>query len=180
MCVLWLFGKFAPFYPTLKGCRRFHSTHKAGHWTPPTSNPSNVLSVVLKTVENGGWLTAVARWHMRYLLRRISCRQCDRANGLCANPFALRHTVFVCSCASYCASFGTTVRHYHAPSAHAPSLSHTSVMPAPTPSTTTFHTLEMDNAIAMPVRTWAQILLTKVGSECLYRAQLTASDWVMR
>jgi hypothetical protein len=32
--VLRLFGKFMPPYPTPKGCRRFHSTHKAGPWTP--------------------------------------------------------------------------------------------------------------------------------------------------
>jgi hypothetical protein len=92
MFVLRLFGKFVS---TLKGCCRFHPTHRVGFWTLLTSNPSNALSVVLKTEGNGGWLTAVARWHMRYLLKRISCRRRDRANGLCANPFALRHTVFV-------------------------------------------------------------------------------------
>jgi hypothetical protein len=85
-----------PPYPTLMECRRFHSTHKVGPWTPLTSNPSNALSAVLKTGGNGGWLTAVARWHMRYSLRRISWRRHDRASGLCANPFALSRTVFGC------------------------------------------------------------------------------------
>lgn len=37
---------------------------------------------MLKTGENGGWLTAVARWHTRYLLRQISRRH-DRASELC-------------------------------------------------------------------------------------------------
>jgi hypothetical protein len=55
MFVLRLFGKFMPFSPTLKGCRQFHSIQKVVPWTPLTSNPSNVLSAVLKTEENGDW-----------------------------------------------------------------------------------------------------------------------------
>jgi len=95
--VLRLFDKFVPFYPTLTGCRRFHSTHKVGPWTPLTSNPFNVLLAVLRIVKNGGWLTAVARWHMRYLLRRISERRHDRAPELCARTHSLEsHTVFGC------------------------------------------------------------------------------------
>ena len=69
-------------------------------YTPLTSNPSNVLSVVLKTGGNESWLTAVARWHMQYLLRRISRRRHDRASGLSATPFALRVALFGCSGAS--------------------------------------------------------------------------------
>ena len=72
MSVLRLFDKFVPFFPTLMGCHRFHPIHKTGLWTLLTLNPFNVLSAVLKTRDSGGWLTAVARWHMRYLLRRIS------------------------------------------------------------------------------------------------------------
>ena len=72
MSVLRLFDKFVPFFPTLMGCHRFHPIHKTGLWTLLTLNPFNVLSAVLKTGDSGGWLTAVARWHMRYLLRRIS------------------------------------------------------------------------------------------------------------
>ena len=71
--VLRLFCKFMLFHPTLMGCRRFHSTHTLG--TSPTSNLVNALSAVLKTGENGDGLTLVARWHMRYLLRRISWRR---------------------------------------------------------------------------------------------------------
>jgi hypothetical protein len=85
MFVLRLFGKFVPFYPTLVGCRQFHSTHKVGPWTLLTSNPSNVLLAALKTGEVGVWLTAVARWHMRYLLRSINRRLHDRATELCVN-----------------------------------------------------------------------------------------------
>jgi hypothetical protein len=72
MFVLRLFGKFMPLYPTPKGCRRFHSTHKVGRWTSRTSNPSSASSIMLKTGGDGGWLTAVVRWHMRCLLRRIN------------------------------------------------------------------------------------------------------------
>jgi hypothetical protein len=90
MFVLRLFGKLMSSYPTPKGCRQFHSTHKVGPWTPLTSNPSNVLLAVLKTGGNGGWLTAVARWPMRYLLRWISRQRHDRASEPCMNPFALR------------------------------------------------------------------------------------------
>jgi hypothetical protein len=82
MFVLRLFSKFMPKFI---GCCRFHSTHKVGPWTPLTSNPFNVLSAVLKTGRHGGWLTAVAHWHMQYLLRRISGWRHDRASGLCAN-----------------------------------------------------------------------------------------------
>jgi hypothetical protein len=81
MFVLPLFGKFMRLYPTPEGCRRFHTTHKVGPWTPLTSNPSNALSAVLKTGEDGGWLTAVAHWHMRYLLRWISRRQHDECSA---------------------------------------------------------------------------------------------------
>ena len=88
--VLRLFDKFVPFYPTLTGCRRFLSTHKVGPWTPLTSNPFNVLLAVLMIVENGDWLTAVARWHTRYLLRRISERPHDRAPEVCARIHFLR------------------------------------------------------------------------------------------
>jgi len=63
---------------------------QSGALDPADINPSNVLSVVLKTEGNGGWLTAVARWHMQYLLRRISRRRHDRVSELCANLFALR------------------------------------------------------------------------------------------
>jgi hypothetical protein len=84
---LRLFGKFMPI---LKGWCRFHSTHKVGPWTLLTSNQSNALLAVLKTGGNGGWLTVVARWHMRYSLRRISRWRHDRASELRANPFALR------------------------------------------------------------------------------------------
>ena len=59
-------------------------------YTPLTSNPSNALSVMLKTGGNGSWLTTVALWHMQYLLRQISRCRHDRASGLCASPFALR------------------------------------------------------------------------------------------
>ena len=72
MFALQLFGKFKQLYPTLEGCHRFHFTHKSGLWTPLTSNLSNALLAVLKTRENGGWLTAVAHWHMWCLLRRIN------------------------------------------------------------------------------------------------------------
>ena len=72
--VLQSFNKFTSLFPTLMGYHRLHSTHKAGPWTPLISNLFNVLSAVLKTGGSGGWLTAVAHWHMRYLLRRISCR----------------------------------------------------------------------------------------------------------
>ena len=72
MFVLWLFNKFTPFYPTLMGCRRFHSTPKVGPWTLLTSNPFNVSLAMLKTGGNGDWLTAVAHWHMRYSLKQIS------------------------------------------------------------------------------------------------------------
>ena len=71
MFVSRLFGKFVLLDPTLKG-HRSHYTHSLGPWTPLTSNPSNVSSAVLKTGENGGWLTVVARWRMRYFLRQIS------------------------------------------------------------------------------------------------------------
>lgn len=109
MFVLRLFNKFAPLYPTLMECRRFHSTHKMGHWTLLTSNPSNALLAVLKTGQNGGWLTAVARWHMRYLLRQISRRRHDRGTELCANESRT-----VCR-----ALFATTARRRHAHRARA-------------------------------------------------------------
>jgi hypothetical protein len=69
-----LFGKFTPLSPTLKLLkgRRFHFTHNLGHWTPLTLNPSNALLAMLKTGKNGGWLTVVTRWCMRYLLREIT------------------------------------------------------------------------------------------------------------
>lgn len=66
MFVLRLFDKSILISPTLVGCCRFHITHKVGLWTPLTSSPFSVLSAVLKTGGDGGWLTAVARWHMRY------------------------------------------------------------------------------------------------------------------
>jgi hypothetical protein len=102
MFVLRLFGKFMP---TFKACCRFHPTHRVGPWTLLTSNPSNALSAVLKTGGNGGWLTAVAHWHMRYLLRRISWWRRDRASELCVNSFALR----VAKCLAH---------HHRAPSSH--------------------------------------------------------------
>jgi hypothetical protein len=108
MFVLRLFGRFMPLYPTPKGCRRFHSTHKLGRWTSRTSNPSNASSAVLKTGGDGGWLTAVVRWHMRCLLRPINWWRHARASGLCTSPFAL-------SC-THRAMFDTTVCHRHTPS----------------------------------------------------------------
>lgn len=69
-----LFDKFIPFCPTLMGRHRFHTTHKAGPWTLLTSNLFNALLAVLKTGEDGGWLTIVACWHMRHLLRWINWR----------------------------------------------------------------------------------------------------------
>jgi hypothetical protein len=99
MFVLQLFSKFMPKFI---GCHRFHSTHKVGPWTPLTSNPFNVLSAVLKTERHGGWLTAVAHWHMQYLLRQISGWRHDRASGLCAYE---SRTVFGCGgarCIVYC------------------------------------------------------------------------------
>ena len=76
-----LFDKFIPFCPTLMGRRRFHTTHKAGPWTLLTSNLFNALSAVLKTGEDGGWLTVVARWHTRHLLRWINWRRRDRTTA---------------------------------------------------------------------------------------------------
>lgn len=67
-----LFGKFMSFYPTLMRYCRFRFTGRLGPWTRLTSNRSSVLLAVLKTGENGGWSTAVARWHTRYSLRWIS------------------------------------------------------------------------------------------------------------
>ena len=93
MFALWLFGKFKQLYPTLEGCHRFHFTHKSGLWTPLTSNLSNALLAVLKTGENGGWLTAVAHWHMRCLLRRINWQRHDQAS----EP---SHTILAHTCLS--------------------------------------------------------------------------------
>ncbi len=56
----------------------------------------------------------------------------------------------------------------HTPSAHAPStysLLCTFIMPAPTPSTT-YHNI-MACVITTPIYTWAQMILTEVGSELL-------------
>jgi hypothetical protein len=50
MFVLLLFGEFMSIYPTLRGCRRSHSTYKVESWTALTSDS---LSAVLKTGENG-------------------------------------------------------------------------------------------------------------------------------
>jgi hypothetical protein len=113
MFVLRLFGKFMPLFPTLKG-RRFHFTRNLGPWTPQISNRSNVLSAALKTGENGGWLTAVARWHMRYLLRWISRWRHDRVSELRSISFALRVAqCWLQRCMVNCILFGTTVCHRH-------------------------------------------------------------------
>src|SRR6267154_1809578 len=77
----------------LKGCHQFHSTHKVGPWTPLTSSPSNVLSAALKTREIGDWLTAVVRWHIRYLLKRISWQWHDQVS-----EWALRVQTHLLSC----------------------------------------------------------------------------------
>jgi len=123
--VLRLFGKFMPRYLTLKD-RRFHFTHNLGPWTRLISNPSNALLAALKTGEIGRWLTAVARWHMRYLLRWISRRRCDRVSELCSISFALR--VARCLAAVARGELYTVwyhrhtrrARHCHRPSARAP------------------------------------------------------------
>ena len=77
--VLRLFGKFVSRYPTRKGYHQFRYTHNGGPWTLLTLSLSNALSAALKTGGNGGWLTAVVRWHMQYLLRRTSWRRHDRS-----------------------------------------------------------------------------------------------------
>ena len=55
-----------------------------------TSTPSSALSVVSEIGGNGGWSTAVARWHMRYSMRRTSLRRHDRASKPCTHALALR------------------------------------------------------------------------------------------
>src|SRR6267154_5642664 len=77
----------------LKGCHRFHSTHKVGPWTLLTSNPSNVLLAALKTGEIGDWLTAVVRWHIQYLLKQISQQWHDQVS-----EWALRVQTHLLSC----------------------------------------------------------------------------------
>ncbi len=72
--VLWLFGKFMLFSPTIIRYCQFHFTYKMGPWTLLTSNPSNALLAVLGTRGNRDWLTAVARWLMQYFQRWISWR----------------------------------------------------------------------------------------------------------
>ena len=52
-----------------------------------------VTLAVLKTGENGGWLTAVAHWHMWCLLRRINWRRHDQASEL-------SHTILAHTCLS--------------------------------------------------------------------------------
>ena len=52
MFVLRLFNKFML---TLKGCCQFHCIQQVVDWTSLTSNPSNALSAMLKTEENGDW-----------------------------------------------------------------------------------------------------------------------------
>jgi len=51
----------------LMGCRQFHTfTEQA--WTLLILNPFNAFGRVkdqLKTGEDGGWLTMMARWHLR-------------------------------------------------------------------------------------------------------------------
>jgi hypothetical protein len=189
MFVLRLFGKFVPFFPTLMGWRRFHSTHKVGPWTPLTSNPSNVLSAVLKTGENGGWLTAVARWHMRYLLRRISRRQHDRPSGLCAIPFAVR----AARCLAAVVHGASSIVWYHCARVIVTHVEHSracnsnnAFLPLTMPTFLNFLFPQdtsrivhfghgfMAHVVATHVYIWARPILVGVGAELLERAQAFA------
>jgi hypothetical protein len=179
MFVLRLFNKFMPLYPTLMGCRRFHSTHKVGPWTPLISNPSNVLSAVLKTRGNGGWLTAVAHWHMRYSLRQISRRRHDRASELCVlEPIRSEsHCVWLRWCTVGHASFGATVRHCHTRRALARlQLGRHFTQPSPMPPF-------LPNIIRIVVNcayAWLRPIIVEAGNEVLQRAEGHLVGWAAR
>jgi hypothetical protein len=159
MFALRFFGTFIPFYPTLKG-------YSQSRTLDPAIKSIRVLSVVLKTGGNGCWLTAVACWHMRYLLRRISRRRHDRVSELCTNPES--RTLF---CIAW-------YHHRHTPSARAPSTRSSSptIMPTPTPS----HSRNDMARITRPVCTWVLRVLSEVGKEVLRQAQLVAAESASR
>src|SRR6267154_5948798 len=125
----------------LKGCHQFHSTHKVGPWTPLTSNPSNVLSAALKTREIGDWLTAVVRWHIRYLLKRISWQWHDQVSewALCVQTHLLSCMVFRsggafiihCLVSPFITVRSSPSVHHHPFVTVRSSLSHTSSAPVP-------------------------------------------------
>jgi len=183
MFVLRLFDKFMPLYPTLMGCRRFHSTHKVGPWTPLISNPSNASSAVLKTGGNGGWLTAVARWHMRYSLRQISRRRHDRVSELCVlKPIRSEsHCVWLRWCMVGRALFGTTVRHRHTRRALARLQLATQLSPMPAfldlfPQGTP----NIIRIVANCAYAWLRPIVVEAGNDVLQRAEGDLAGWAAR
>jgi hypothetical protein len=178
MFVLQLFGKFMPFYPTLEGCRRFHSTHKLGLWTPLTSNPSNALSAVLKTGENGGWLTAVARWHMRYLLRRISRRRHDRAMAHSVSCIVWFHRASSSRTSSACApAIRTSPPHLYTPFIM---LAFFHLFLQYTPWILHLGQDLVARVIAVCQHPWVRPVLVEAGAELLTRGHTFAVDWHAR
>jgi hypothetical protein len=188
--VLRLFGKFVLLSPTLMGYRRFHFTHKVGPWTLLTSNPYNASSAVLKTGGNGGWLTAVARWHMRYFQRWVSWRR-ERVSSRNAHSFALR----VARCLAVVVHRAPCIVWYHCVSSSrsSSSLSRTSSARAlqleqphpPLHMSSFFHRIirHGQDLIGRVVGTrgyaWAHPLFVEAGAEIHERACLFAIDWTI-
>ncbi len=193
MFVLRLFGKLMPFSPTLKGCCRFHPTQKVGPWTLLTSNPSNTLSAVLKTGENGGWLTVVACWHMWYLLKQISWQWHDWASKLCVHKLihSELHSIWLCWCTvrrAFLASLSITITHVehsctynlqlnytHCPSCQ-PSFCTSSLKPPPILQHFRVHVVHVIMTCAY---TFTCCIVIDMGTELLDWALTFTAEWTV-
>lgn len=98
LSVLQLFGKLMPFYQMLMGSRQSHYTQKMGPWTQLTLSLFNVLSAMLKTEESGGWLIAVAYWHMLFLTRQINQHAMQHNQVTCHAHIIITHIKLSCTC----------------------------------------------------------------------------------
>jgi len=138
-------------------------------------------------------LTAVARWHMRYLLKQISWRRHDRASELCVRKLirSESHSVWLCWCTvrrAFLASPSVTVtrvehsRAYnlqldyaHRPSCR-PSFRASSLKPPPS-----FNISEC--GVVRVVMTCAYAFACRIvvdaGTELLDRALTFAAEWTV-
>jgi hypothetical protein len=135
-------------------------------------------------VQTGGWLTAVVRWHMRYLLRWISRQRHDRVSELCLISFDLRVAQSLAAvvhgelCIVWCAR-APVARRLHPP---------TNQTPSPTNKPNAFahplkhRTLSMPGLILLYQRTprviqiWMTRVLVGAGDDLARQGQVFVGD----